>query len=200
MSSRQVAEHAFTLYFEGADMHLQENYDPAYEGGCDDATFGSSYGNWHAMFHREAPTLAEAVFSAIHDLESSVPGLRVTRVESDELVTASVIARRTGRSRESVRLLAAGKRGPGDFPEPIDYVDASSRMWEWNEVARWFERYGGGEPEADGIPQFTRALNGVLEARRQLATLARLDPEHASKAAEGLDALLQAARQAAAPA
>jgi hypothetical protein len=195
-----MTEHSFTLYIEGADMDLQENYDAAYEGGCDDASFGAHLDDWHAGFDREAPTLADAVFSAIHDLESSVPGLRVTRMESDELVTASVIARRTGRSRESIRLLAAGKRGPGDFPKPIDYVDASSRMWEWNEVARWFERYGGGEPEADGIPQFTRALNGVLEARRQLATLAQVDPEQAPRAAEGLNALLQAARQAAAPA
>lgn len=185
-----MTEHSFTLYLEGADMDLQENFDAAYEAGCDDASFGAYLDNWHAGFDREAPTLAQAVFSAIHDLETSVPGLRVMRMESDELVTVSVIARRTGRSREGVRLLAAGARGPGGFPEPVEYVDAGSRMWEWNEVARWFQRYEGQEPEAEGISHFTRALNGVLEARRQLAALAQADPAGAPTAAAGLLKLL----------
>jgi hypothetical protein len=188
-----MKEHDFTLHFVGADMLRQDHFDASYEGGCDDASFAAERGHWHAMFHREAPTLAKAVFSAIHDLETSVPGLRVvTRMESDELVTISVIARRTGRSREGVRLLAAGARGPGRFPEPVDYVDAGSRMWEWNEVARWFQRYEGEEPEADGISHFTRALNGVLEARRQLAALAQADPTSVPATAAGLLKLLDA--------
>jgi hypothetical protein len=186
-------EHDFSLYFEGADMDLQENYDAAFEGGCDDASFGAEGDRWSAAFTREAPRFADAVLSAIRDLESAVPTLRVTRVELDDLVTQSVIARRTGRSRESVRLLVAGKRGPGDFPEPVDHVDAGTRMWDWLEVSRWFERYDGGEPQADGIAQFTRAVNGVLEARRQLEALRALEPEATSDTAEALHALLDAA-------
>jgi hypothetical protein len=185
-----MSEHSFTLHFEGADMDLQENYDAAYEGGCDDSTLGAHLGHWHAAFTREAPTLADAVFSAIHDLETSVPGLRVTRIESDELVTLSVIARRTGRSRESIRLLAAGRRGPGGFPEHVDYVDGPARMWFWSEVAAWFARYAGEEPEAPGISAFTRALNGVLEARKQLAQLSAIAPDDAPATRKKLHELL----------
>ena len=181
-----LTEHSFTLYFDGADPRRDDHCDAIYEAGCDDALVGSDGTGFNAGFIRAGTSFTRAVFSAIHDLESSVPGLRVTRIESDELVPLSVIARRTGRSRESIRLLAGGQRGPGDFPAAVDYVDGPARMWSWSEVSAWFRRYEGNEPEAPGISQFARALNGVLEARRQLTQLADADPSAAATAASGL--------------
>jgi hypothetical protein len=68
-----------------------------------------------AAFAGEAGALLDAVVSAIEAVES-VDGLEVLGVEPDELVWASEIAARTGRSRQSVDQLVKGQRGPGGFP------------------------------------------------------------------------------------
>lgn len=161
----------FMVVVEGADLFEDENLDAIFEAGCDDGSVASAGPVQFVDFDREAPTFPDAVLSAIRDLEGAVPGLRAIRVEPEPLVTQSAIAERTGRSRESVRLLIAGKRGPGGFPAPVDYIDARTRVWQWSDVSRWFERYAGRDPDADVVPQFTAALNGILEARRQLAAM-----------------------------
>ncbi len=64
---------------------------------CDDA--GLSYGNGvgELDFDREAPSFADAVFSAISDVERCT-GLRVTSVEAAPLLSVLDIAERTGRT------------------------------------------------------------------------------------------------------
>ena len=103
-----MAEYEFTLVIHGP-VEDEEVIEALFERGCDDATFGTVDGVGYAEFHRAAPTLGDAVFSAIKDVES-VSGLTALRVEPDDLVTASEIAERLGRTRESVRLLVAGER------------------------------------------------------------------------------------------
>ncbi len=128
-----IPEYSFTLAIDG---DVDEKLDELFEAGCDDATFGSVDGAHYADFDRKAPTLAIAIFFAISDVES-VPGLRVRRVEPDDLVTAAEIAERLGRSRESVRLLIAGERGPGNFPAPVSHLRSRNRLWRWSDVAAW---------------------------------------------------------------
>lgn len=128
-------EYQFTLVIAG-DLDREEVIDALFEVGCDDATFGSVDHVGYGDFVREASTLAEAVRSAIEQVEE-VPGLRVHRVEPDDLVTMKEIAERMGRSRESVRLLIKGARGPGGFPPPVSHLKARSRLWRWSEVAAW---------------------------------------------------------------
>lgn len=94
-----MPEHSFTLVIDG---DVEAKIEDLFEAGCDDATFGSIDSVHYVDFDREAPTLDRAVFSAIKDIES-VPGFCVRRVEPDDLVTASEIAERLDRSRESVR-------------------------------------------------------------------------------------------------
>ena len=86
---------------------------------------------------RSGATLADAVLDAIREVEAAGGAWRVVRVEPDELVSASAIARRLGRTRQSVALLIAGRRGPGGFPAPALWVDAAARLWRWTEVAEW---------------------------------------------------------------
>jgi hypothetical protein len=62
---------------------------------------------------READSFAAALLKAVEDVE--LTGLVVTGIASDDLVSLRDIAARLGRTYESVRLSAAGKRGP-DFP------------------------------------------------------------------------------------
>lgn len=164
----------FILFFDGADVTDDEVVGAFFQGRCDDATFGLREGAPYAEFDREAPSFAEAVISAIRDVERAVEGTRVTRVEPDDLVTASVIAERTGRSRESVRLLVAGERGPGDFPTAAAWVNPRTRVWHWGAVSEWFERRLGESTILGGAPQFTAALNGTLQARNQIVLLSEI--------------------------
>ncbi len=89
----------------------------------------------------------------------------VERVEPDELVWASDIAKRTDRSRESVRLLIEGRRGPGGFPEPV--VREPTALWRWSEVEEWFSRYLGRPLTYADLGRAIAAVNHVLEARRR---------------------------------
>jgi len=150
-----MPEHTFTLILTGP---VDDHIDDLYDAGLDDAMIGATDGVSYAEFDREAPTLADAVRSAIRDVET-VPHVRVTRVEPDDMVTAAEIAERLGRSRESVRLLIAGKRGAGDFPAPVSHLRQRTRLWRWSDVIAWDR--GERQPEAELIA----ALNAALTVR-----------------------------------
>ena len=165
-----MPEHNFTLVISGP---AEDKLDELFEAGCDDAMFGVVDGAPYAEFDREAPTLREAVASAIRDIES-VENLRVDRIEPDDLVTASEIAERLGRTRESVRLLISGERGPGGFPAPVSHLRDRNRLWRWTDVARWAGRV---EKEQLYDAVFMAAMNAVLEWRRQRGHLEDRDRE-----------------------
>lgn len=155
-----MSEHNFTLIISGdVDDHL----DDLYEAGCDDALFGEVDGVSYAEFDRDAHSLHEAVISALRAV-SSVDGLRVDRVEPEDLVTASEIAERSGRSREMIRLLIAGERGSGNFPAPVSHLRGRNRLWRWSDVAAWL-----GEVERERLHDavFIAALNAALEVARR---------------------------------
>ena len=83
-------------------------------------------------FDIEADTFADAVLRAINEVEK-VSGLSVVRVEPDQLVWASEIADRIGRTRQSVDQLIKGQRGPGGFPAPVS-GNVRNPLWRWVEV------------------------------------------------------------------
>lgn len=169
MSSDTGTVHSFTLILDGADPLTDENLDRLFEAGCDDATFGARAGQFHAEFDRAAPSFGEAVRSAVRDVERAVPGLRVVRVEPEEFVTTADIARRLKRSRESVRLLVQGERGPGYFPPPAVWVGGKRPLWRWSDVAVWCARsLKGACPNVGSLHEaaFISAMNGALDVRR----------------------------------
>lgn len=153
-----MTEYRFTLVLSG---DVEVRLDELFEAGCDDATFGSVDGVNYAEFERESVTLAAAIGSAIAAVES-VPGVQVVRIEPDDLVTASEIAERLGRTRESVRLLMAGDRGQGDFPAPISHLRSRYRLWRWSDVAAWA---APSDPSVLAQARATAALNAALELR-----------------------------------
>lgn len=165
-----VSKYEFTLILEGPDILTDENMDALFDAGCDDATFGVVDGQQYADFTREEDSLAVAVGSAIRQIEGATPGLMVRRVEPDDLVTASEIARRTGRSRESVRLLIAGERGRGGFPAPISNLKGR-RLWRWADVAQWLTLSEPGIAALADEAAFIAALNAALEIRRHVSCL-----------------------------
>jgi hypothetical protein len=159
--------HQFTLIVEGPDLQDDTNLNALFEAGCDDATVGRVGAIQYLDFDREAATFADAVFRAAEAVESAVVGTRVVHLEPDELVTMAEIADRTGRTRESVRLLISGDRGPGGFPAPATHFKRRQRMWRWQEVAAWFSRSHGatGTVEDPATAQFITAFNAGLQWR-----------------------------------
>ncbi|MGW0081210.1 hypothetical protein [Streptomyces sp. NPDC003393] len=72
----------------------------------------------------------------------------VCRMDRD-LVDASEIARRTDRSRESIRQIIHGERHKREaFPTPLGAPNGK-RIWEWGVVNEWLHRNipGSGDPE-----------------------------------------------------
>ncbi|MGH3833490.1 MAG: helix-turn-helix transcriptional regulator [Pseudonocardiaceae bacterium] len=124
------------------------------------------------FFDREAPTEQDAVISAIVDVERAGIGARVLRVQADDdWLSASEIAERVGRSRQSVALLARSERGPGDFPAPAARQGSSNPLWSWFEVEAWFERYEPDAVPAHGprlSPDFLAEVNDRLDLRERL--------------------------------
>lgn len=164
--------HRFSFLIRGADCLAPENFDRLYEAGCDDAVFGRRQGMQFAEFARRSRSLPEAVRSAIETIETAVPDAQVVRVEPDDLVTLTEIAQRVGRTKESVRLLSEGRRGPGAFPAPVAWLAAKQRIWQWSDVAAWFGEKLGERLPLSPSAQFVAALNGALEVRRRSAELA----------------------------
>jgi hypothetical protein len=139
------------------------------DAGCDDAVFTVEQGVARASFERRAPSFEDAVMGAIVQLMSVETAVQVARVEPDDLVTASGIAERTGRTRQSVALLATGQRGRGGFPTPVSTADGKTRIWRWTDVLEW-ERRDAETPAADlARAHFVAAVNGALTVVRHLA-------------------------------
>jgi hypothetical protein len=76
--------HAFTLILDREPT--DEELGALVEAGCDDASFDVEDGLPVAEFDREAPTLADAIASAVRGVESV--GLRALRVADQDLLTS----------------------------------------------------------------------------------------------------------------
>jgi predicted DNA-binding transcriptional regulator AlpA len=158
-----MPEHHFELTIRGelTDARL----DALVDAGCDDATFSTKGELTFADFTREAPTMLAAIISAIAAIET-VDDLEVLNVDPDELVWASEIAERTGRTRQSVDQLIKAQRGPGGFPIPATHATRNP-LWRWSEVETWFAAYEGRQPDTEHTAVIG-AINGALQARHNL--------------------------------
>ena len=168
--------HNFTLVISGP---VDEKLEELFEAGCDDALFGEVDSVHYGEFDREAPTFREAITSAMRAV-NLIDELHVERVEPEDLVTMTEIAERLARTRESVRLLIAGERGPGDFPAPMSHLRDRNRLWRWASVLAWWKSTNGeplGDEPAYEDAVFIAALNSGLDWRRQRPQLQEDDAE-----------------------
>lgn len=169
-------EHGFDLAI--ARSITDDEVDALFAAGCDDCTPEVSASRTVLHFDRVAAALSDAIASAVVDVEAA--GLVVDGVGAPDLVDVPEIAARVGRTRESVRLLAAGKRGPGGFPT------AEGGFYSWANVRAWFAAY---DPDAVGAPgaadlEYDRVIAAAAHVVRARALMHR----HA----QGLSALLPA--------
>lgn len=157
-----MSTYTFTLILTNPSAVTPEFEDAVFEAGCADAALGQRSGVVYLQFDREAASFLDAVLSAIQDV-NSMPEAVVAHVEPDELVTASDIAYRIGRTRESVRLLIEGTRGPGGFPVPVSGAsDRRTRFWRWSEVAEWLDEHGY-TVSSTAEARVIAAVNGALD-------------------------------------
>lgn len=159
-----MTTHTFTLIIDGPDLQADELVDEVFEAGCDDALVGRADGIQFADFDRNADTLQDAVLSAVAELES-IGGVTVIRLADAGLLSMADIAARTGRTRESVRLLIAGERGPGGFPPPVTDPRSRYRLWRSDEVAAWLRRNLNALLNDAAEDHVRAAINASLELR-----------------------------------
>jgi hypothetical protein len=171
MKTRKTAEseHDFDLVLTGFTELTREVVDGLFEAGCDDGTLSIRCGQPYLVFTRTAPTLKDAILSAIQDVRKARVGADVLRVDACDLVSQSDMARKIGRTRQVVSLYVRGERGPGGFPPPAYHLDDGVPLWHWHEAARWF-RQNDMIPEdvlrdAEDVAAINNALD--LEHRRR---------------------------------
>ena len=165
--------HHFTLIVDGPDLQDDTLIDAAFEAGCDDAAIGRIDGIQYVDFDREAASLDQAIISAVADLER-ITGVDVVRIADAGLVSMADIATRIGRTREGVRLLITGARGPGGFPPPITDPRSRYRLWRWSDVTLWLTKHLG-EELAVADDEILAAFNAGLELRHHKRRLERSD-------------------------
>ena len=88
-----MQSHHFTLIVEGPDMQDEAIIDALFKNGCDDGTVGRSDGVQFIVFDRDAASFAEAVQSAIDDIQRT-PGLRVVRIAGDDARQAAKLVQK----------------------------------------------------------------------------------------------------------
>ncbi|MBC7794385.1 MAG: hypothetical protein H7Z43_11825 [Clostridia bacterium] len=140
------------------------------QAGCTDAIVGVRNGVVFLDFDRQAPSAELAVLTAIRDVESAGLGASVVQVEPDDIVSQAEISRRTGRTRETVRLWVEGERGPGSFPRPRSGITSRSLVWRWVEVARWLNTTElQVSSQTLAIAETIATINGALDLRQHRA-------------------------------
>lgn len=168
--------HIFSIRFhiDGAgedDGHAERAYE---DDGLQDLLLGVPMDNdgiFEADFERPAPTYADAVLSALKDILRVFPEAELVRVDPDELTTIGGIAKRMGRSHESIRLLVQGKRGPGDFPKTASATGAKPQVWRWHEVVDWFEQKMDVRVPDSEHARFLAMINDLLRLRLAAPTV-----------------------------
>jgi hypothetical protein len=170
----RACEHEFVLTLSGVTDLNPRITDALFEAGCDDATLSIRRGRAYLEFTREAPSLREAILSAIRDVSRANIGASVLSVDVCNLVSQSDIARRIGRTRQQVGQYIASTRGPGNFPPPVFEITSKHPLWSWCQVSQWlYENAIVGEDVLDASRTIA-AINGaltLLEQRRHDSAL-----------------------------
>lgn len=160
-------EYDFALIVGGVSELTPAVEDALFQAGCDDATVSMQHGRLYIEFSRSAVSLEDAIISAIRDVRKADIGAEVLRVDECNLVTASEIARRMGRTRQLVHQYMNGTRGPGGFPPPECHLTDHAPLWAWCAVSYWLVENNLLRPEESWNAEVIEAINNWLESERQ---------------------------------
>lgn len=173
----------FVLIVDGLDLTNDEDLDRLFDAGLDDATPSVVDTVQYLDVTREAGSYGQALSAALR--QASQAGAIVRHVlevaENGEsrpgLVSLADIARRTGWTREYIRLLASGKRGPGDFPSP--HRDSAPALYAWADVIEWLMQHPSVAASVELIRDMEREreIAGVTRLANVALELEHLDPD-----------------------
>lgn len=167
MSEECAAEHEFVLVLSGVTDIGPSVMNPLFEAGCGDAIPSIRFGRITLSFARTAPSLKEAVFSAIRDVMKANIGATVLCVDECNLVSRADIARRIGRTRQIVGQYVSGTRGPGNFPSPMCDLAEGHPLWQWCEVSFWLWENAIVDEAVLNESRLLAAVNSVLDLMHQ---------------------------------
>lgn len=162
---KKTKKYTFELILSGISEPNADIEDALYESGCDDALLCFRNRIAFLEFTRDAESIDHAILSAIKEVENAGIGAKVVHVAPGDIVTASEIARRVKLTKEYIRLLTQGRRGPGDFPLPHSLITNTS-LWSWAEISEWMYNHTKIKyKEIVDNAKFLRDINDVLEIR-----------------------------------
>jgi len=170
----------FTIVLDRAPN--DEDFDRIFDAGLDDTTPETREGRGVLNVHREAKSLTAAILSTVADIERA--GFTAVAIEDEDLVSLKTVAQRLGRSYESVRLLATGKRGPGNFPAPLS--GDGWALYSWAQVSDWVSAQEStsaapSDDMAEKLLEYSRVIGAASQLMRARAiaspeTIAALIP------------------------
>ena len=155
----------FSLVLSGINENTPDLEDALFEAGCDDGLVCTYSNTVYIDFMREAKSYREAVMSAIRNVESSTLNARVVSVDAGDLVGITDIAQLSEISKKTISAYKDGKRGAGDFPNPIQRLKNKSPLWRWSDVATWLADNGKIDIELAQNALITEAFNNALAQR-----------------------------------
>ena len=161
-------EYDFALILTGVPELTTVVEDGLFQAGCGDATLSMQYGSLYLEFSRTAASLKDAILSAIRDVRKAGVGADVWRVDSHDLVSASEIARRIGRTRQLIHQYITGVRGPGGFPAPDCNLTEGQPLWSGYAVGVWLSKNDMIRLETLRDTEIVAAINTALERSHQL--------------------------------
>lgn len=157
-------EYDFTLKFKlpGEDCTVDDLVERLGVAGCDDALLGIGVPGGIALnFTRDAQSAKEAILSALSDVKSAIPSVRLIEVGPD-FVGLTDIADLIGVSRQNIRKLMVNHAAT--FPPAIH--DGSASIWHLALVLQWLQSKGSYEIALDvlDVAHTAMHLNIVKEA------------------------------------
>ena len=164
----------FSLVLSGVSDCTPSLEDALYEARCDDGLVCSYCNTVYIDFMREATSYKDAVMSAIKDIESSSLSASVVSVDAGDLVGITDIAELSAISKKTISAYKDGKRGPGEFPNPVQRLKNKSPLWRWSDVATWLAHHGKVDPEIAENALITEAFNKALAQRSQTTVVSDL--------------------------
>ncbi len=158
----------FSVYLD--HQPTDEEQDALYKAGFDDSVVEVAQGRGIIHVARESDSLVDVILSAFNQAKHA--GFDIVGIDDEDLVTLKTIASRVGRTYESMRLLASGQRGPGDFPPPLSSHGPS--FYSWSAVAVWFETQLDERQQVEEQKRTLAAADHLLRARALVPDLEKL--------------------------
>lgn len=181
---KTMQTYQFSLVLNNVNIDTPELEDKLFEAGCDDSLICAYGKTVYLEFDRESDSLQNAILSAIHDIESAGIGAIVKSVDAGDYVGISDMAALANSSKQAIALLKDGKRGPGNFPSPVQRLTSQQPLWRWGDVAKWLYENDRADSELAKNAEVIENFNLALELREpikcdQVLSLTHALNEHA---------------------